>query len=349
MQTNLNPKDKNNIRENLISFIEEHPIKDNSFFRYINWKPQFPSLKLNMQLFMPTKMISLALLLVIIFGGGATAYAAEDSLPDETLYSVKNMTEGMRGLMKFSLESKASWQADLIERRLDELEKLYEAGKITEEQKTNLEANVQNRIGKANEQFEKMKEHGQAGPALGIAGRLENSLKAREHIFAQVGEIFKGTALKNMGFAEKFKEKADFMEQKRVELESRIKVDNKISKEAVEGVMKAAENKIAEVEKYISDNQTRLAQEDIDDAKIKLDEAKGAYDNGKEKLSEGKYGEAFIKFQDAHRLSQLAKMISTGKTMFPKGENIPAGKGPGKGPAPFGIMKKIPQLPADNN
>ncbi|PIR67165.1 MAG: hypothetical protein COU51_00175 [Parcubacteria group bacterium CG10_big_fil_rev_8_21_14_0_10_36_14] len=349
MQTNLNPKDKNNIREELASFMERNSMKDNRFSQYINWKPQLPSLKLNMQLFMPTKMISLALLLAVIFGGGATAYAAEDSLPDEILYPVKNITEGMRGWMKFSSESKAGWQADLVERRLDELEKLYEDGKITEEQKNDFQQKINERMDFAEKYLEAMKDMGMAGPALGIASRLENSLKAREHIFAKVGDQFEKLAEGDMGFAEKFKEKADFMEQKRIELETRIKSDNTIPKEAVEGIMKMAENKITEVEKYISDNQTKMVQEDIDNAKAKLDEAKDAYDNGKEKLGEEKYGEAFIELQNAHRLTQLAKMISMGKTLPPKPEGAPAGKGPGRGPGPFGGMKNTPETTEGSN
>lgn len=314
MSISLNQNDKNKIRENLFSFMEDAPIKDKSFAN--NWKPILPDLKLTMQ-FMPTKTIVGLLLFALLFSTGATAYASEDALPGDSLYSVKETSEKFRGWMKFTAESKAEWQSKMVERKLAELNQLVEDGKLTEEKKAELEEKIEERMERANEHFEKMKEHGKSGEALGIASRMENALRVREHLFVKAGEKFEKFAQVDEKWAEKFEEKAELMAQKREKLEEKVKdIDDEKMKEIAEGKMTATLNKIEEAEKFIENEKDKITKEQYDDAMEKLKEAKVAFETGKQKLDEEKYGEAVVEFVKAHRLAQHARLLAGGK-IFP--------------------------------
>ena len=70
-------------------------------------------------------MIAVAILVLFIAGGGTVA-AASNSLPGESLYSVKIATEKVQGFFTFGKEAKANFYIKLGERRLDEMERLEE-------------------------------------------------------------------------------------------------------------------------------------------------------------------------------------------------------------------------------
>jgi len=64
-----------------------------------------------------------------LFTGGL-AYAAEDTIPGDALYSLKvDITEPLREHLKFSPEAKAEWNARRMERRLEEGQRLMSRGK----------------------------------------------------------------------------------------------------------------------------------------------------------------------------------------------------------------------------
>ncbi len=66
----------------------------------------------------------------IMFGTGVT-YAAQDSMPGELLYPIKiHVNEPVEGFFNFSPKSKAEWELDKMNRRLNELEGLKEQGPL---------------------------------------------------------------------------------------------------------------------------------------------------------------------------------------------------------------------------
>ncbi len=66
-----------------------------------------------------------AAFLILLVGGGTSAYAAEGALPNEPLYSLKvSVVEPIRGALAVSVAAQASWQAKLAETRLSETEVL---------------------------------------------------------------------------------------------------------------------------------------------------------------------------------------------------------------------------------
>lgn len=76
---------------------------------------------------------SFALLFMFIFGSSLT-YASEQSLPGDTLYSIKvNVKEEIEIKLASTSEKKASVEKSHIEKRLDEITTLKESGDLTEE------------------------------------------------------------------------------------------------------------------------------------------------------------------------------------------------------------------------
>lgn len=86
-------------------------------------------------LFLNRKAIALAALILIFIGSG-TAYGAVHSLPGDRLYGLKvNFIEPVGTALKFGGEARADYQMSLIEKRLDEIERLEGKGKLSEKAK----------------------------------------------------------------------------------------------------------------------------------------------------------------------------------------------------------------------
>lgn len=67
-------------------------------------------------------------LVVLLGGGGATVYAAQDSLPDQALYQLKTLSEDAALAFSFSPETQLNYALDFSDRRVDEMAGLLLAG-----------------------------------------------------------------------------------------------------------------------------------------------------------------------------------------------------------------------------
>ncbi|MBE0697180.1 MAG: hypothetical protein IH586_09675, partial [Anaerolineaceae bacterium] len=72
---------------------------------------------------------TLILIFTLLFGGtGVTVYAAQNSLPDETLYPVKLMTENIRTGLSTQSEDRLELELQFAQKRLDEMLALNQEG-----------------------------------------------------------------------------------------------------------------------------------------------------------------------------------------------------------------------------
>lgn len=93
--------------------------------RHIEWKTIF-SRKGHPKM---ATISTLILIFTILFGGtGATVYAAQNSLPDETLYPVKLMTEDIRSGLSTQSEDRLELALQFAQKRLDEMLAMNQAG-----------------------------------------------------------------------------------------------------------------------------------------------------------------------------------------------------------------------------
>lgn len=74
--------------------------------------------------------ISAAMVLAIMFGGGATALASQSALPDSPLYRVKLLTEDARLLIVFDDSQEADILLDQSDERMDEIRAMARKGKL---------------------------------------------------------------------------------------------------------------------------------------------------------------------------------------------------------------------------
>ncbi|HMN13075.1 MAG TPA: DUF5667 domain-containing protein, partial [Bellilinea sp.] len=93
--------------------------------RHIEWKTFFFR-KANPKM---ATISTLILIFTLLFGGtGATVYAAQNSLPDETLYPVKLMTEDIRVGLSPRSDDRLELALQFAQKRLDEMLAMNQAG-----------------------------------------------------------------------------------------------------------------------------------------------------------------------------------------------------------------------------
>jgi hypothetical protein len=92
-----------------------------------------------------TTILGFVLALVVAFGGaGTTAYAAQDSLPNEPLYPVKQFTEQVRLALTTDTEAEVHLLLDLSEERVGEMVALANQGlEVPEETQLRLQEHLQ--------------------------------------------------------------------------------------------------------------------------------------------------------------------------------------------------------------
>lgn len=107
---------------------------------YVAYKPlRNAPVPTRMQYFFSYRMVASALMFTLVLGGWGTAYAAEDALPGEALYTVKEISEAARALVRVSPESRIAWDTERALRRLEETRALAQVNALSEETQRDLE------------------------------------------------------------------------------------------------------------------------------------------------------------------------------------------------------------------
>ncbi|MEK9159382.1 MAG: DUF5667 domain-containing protein [Patescibacteria group bacterium] len=122
----LSEEEKSDGRNEFLEFMEKNPVHrqnyDRGFTRFLD------------RFYAMTRrpMAATATLLgVFVVSASGLSYAAESTVPGDLLYPVKiHVNEQVQGFFYFDAKSKAQWELDRIERRLEEVETLKNAGKL---------------------------------------------------------------------------------------------------------------------------------------------------------------------------------------------------------------------------
>jgi len=114
------------LRAELEVYIEKNPVKEKKSFRdrkdagFLSFTRSF----FGTFRFMPKAMA--AFLIFLLLGIRGITLAAQNSLPGETFYPVKILTENIRYSLVFSSESKARLNMDLVSERVGEIKQVLE-------------------------------------------------------------------------------------------------------------------------------------------------------------------------------------------------------------------------------
>lgn len=132
------------------------------------------------------KSVAVLLLFAILFSGAGVSFAAENALPGDALYSLKvGVNEPLVAALSVSPESKALWNAERAERRLEEAAKLASVDRLTDEKKIELEERFEAHAEKVVVDIERL-ETSDASGAADIAARFEYKLLAHEVVLEDV-------------------------------------------------------------------------------------------------------------------------------------------------------------------
>ena len=294
-------------RANMRQMLAEHigaPVRKKIPERHILWSNLFVFRLLNER---KISMPAIILILVMTLSGG-TAFAAQGSAPGDILYPVKiNVNEKVRTALAVNTEAKAELGIDMAEDRLEETEKLAAKNELKAEVRDRLAANFARHAGagKETEPGKKGKEKSK------FSWGFEVWLSAHKQVLSGPGSAATSTsAIEAKKIIEVIRGKQQGSGETRTNIEKRVNAQTEIRlKAAAEGKLKAAELKIAEVQKFIDRNKAVLGATAAAEAQTKLDAASRITAEGKVKLEAGAYGEAFALFQRAHNTASEAQLL----------------------------------------
>jgi len=115
--------------------------------------------------------------------GGTVSFAAESSVPGDALFSVKvYMNESVRGAVAMTPKAKADWEVKLVERRLEEVEKLAMTPDAPQEIQQVAERNLERYSERVKKRIEKFDENEDGDNAIETASRLSNVYNSHEQV-----------------------------------------------------------------------------------------------------------------------------------------------------------------------
>ena len=269
------------------------------------------------------KMPAVLGLIVILLSGGATALASQKSLPGETLYPVKLLTENIRLAATLNSETKIESRIALAKKRIEEIQTVIstvQPEQATEKQTLALESALDN----FNSQLEtilsntqKFKNKGDTDEAYEVATGLKISMDNYRKLIKEPQnkqEIkFEEDVISSINNFEG-KIKIEFDDIDNLEKENmKVKGD----KNSGEDKINAAENAIKAVEKIINEREKNLDEQTILLAKNKLIEAKNLLDGAKTDYQNGNYKKAFDSAKKAVKTASIANLLIK---VFPEAE-----------------------------
>jgi len=311
----LSKNEKATIRQSVLNFISQNLVRSETPAR-LSYGPfnliQGESNIFFFNHFNLTKTMAILLIISLMVGGGV-GLAAEQSLPGDSLYQVKiGMNEEVRGWLLVSEEAKANWEVERVQRRLEEAEEMTSRGSLNAETRAVIEANFQAQSEKVKDRIAKFESKDNFNAAVGVSSNFEVALKAHERILAELLDKETSAVLRVEIKPIKIRVSSEASEAKKSREDNEDKVSAKVRvdiESAAEGKLKAAENKIEEVRKFIENIESRLGAETTVQAKARLTIADQTVADGKTKLESKAYGDAFILFQKAIRIAQEAKFL----------------------------------------
>jgi len=303
-RSTLQKEEKSQIRETLFSFMQENPVRKEDIIRH---QYQQPNILVSMFLsFRGTAIV--ALLLIIVVGGGV-GYAAEDALPGDALYSVKvHVNEEISGLLAFSQEEKADWQIQRVERRLKETEKLALQGSLNKQISETITVNFENHVNDASQHIAVLEAQGDVYTAEDLNSRLESSLRAHEKVFEVL--VRDNEAVETV--FEEVSQQIDTITN------TGIQIEEKISQEVLrkpngtsitEEKFKSVTNDLLKARQAVAEINRSLGPESVVHAEQQLELAENIIDQGNAKIDSDELQEAFSLFQKAEGIIKVTNVV----------------------------------------
>lgn len=293
----LTAKEKTDLGRNLSGFIASHPVRIAPHVRqgYQSW------------LFLITKPMFAAIVLSIaMVMGGGVSYAAENSLPGDTLYPVKiHVNEEVRSALAVSTKKQAEVETVLAERRLEEAEQLAARGRLN----ATVEAALENKFRQHAENARGHIDQLEAEDSEDIDARFEAMVRAHNQAVMSLNAVEKKEGQLDriqMHVNRILKQADDNRHEAELRLDVRAKTEQRT---AAEGKQRVALKSIEDTENYITRLKNKANGASVVRSETKLTEAKQAYARGEAAMKMETYNDAFVAFSTAHRFAAEAKAL----------------------------------------
>ena len=338
----LGAAEKESMKTALLSHTQENPVRiwNDARLNIKRQKSSFNILEaLSLRPILLVKNMAIGLIIALLFSGGIS-FAAENALPGDILYPVKiGINEEVRSALTFDSEAKAHWSSRVVERRLEEAEELIAQGGLSADAREKIETNFEKHAENVREIVAQFETEKNLKAASDIESNFEVSLRAHENILNHIAESKADSGTEMRPIIERVRTNIAESTGSRMRLEANVEArTNGEFKAAAEGKLTAAENKIAEVKRFIEQSKNSVEAETAAEAESELNFAESAIMEGRTKIETEAYGEAFVLFQKALRIAQNAKLIMRAEKAFEIPIGIPSrGKNQDQFEIPIGI------------
>ncbi|MBI3634200.1 MAG: hypothetical protein HY228_01110 [Candidatus Yonathbacteria bacterium] len=201
----LSAEEKSGMREELFQYMKANPVRNPIHPRHPLMKryDRIPSPFSLISKFRNKSIMPLLIILGLLMGGSAS-FAAESTIPGDILFPVKvHINEKVRGVVAVTPQAKAEWELHLVERRLDEIEKLATRGTASSDAKYIAQSNLEKYTARVKERISNFENEDDDEDALLTTDKLTKILRAHEAILATIDadSVARGGALQNAPFA----------------------------------------------------------------------------------------------------------------------------------------------------
>ena len=273
------------------------------------------------------RLVPVTIAFLIFFGTGV-AFAAEGTLPGDTLYPVKiSVNEGFRRALAVTPTERANLETELAARRITEAESLAVKHRLTSATETALVAGFSAHTLAVRKEAAEMKERGEIVSAALVTAHLETTISAHQSVLAELRGARRHEVDKDREQAEK-NETEDgsplhLIAQELDKTQAAVTIDRTsadflVSKGDARSTERAAvaRGKKASQKIRVARKEKEREREESMGAPVRqpgLRSAEESLQNGETRLKAGAYGEAFASFGAAEGEAEKSDIIAATK------------------------------------
>ncbi len=249
----LSKKEKTSGRKDFLNFMEKNPMtRELPEHGFTHFFKRFYALTRRPLVATATVMG------VFVVTASGISYAAESTVPGDLLYPVKvNVNEQVQGFFQFDSKSKAQWEIDRMNRRLEEVETLTNEGKLDVKIKNDFKQKLDVNTKAVVNHIKELKAEGKEEEAAEIESTFDTVFQI--HNEAALDVEFDGTGLKDPKEKEEEKETDEPEETVETDIETDVETDVDTSTEVeVEVEEETEEEEKEEEEKTVDEPDSTI-------------------------------------------------------------------------------------------
>lgn len=305
----LSKAEKEQMRAGLISFMEKNPVRNLDSERP-GLRERIYSLTQKFMHALIAKPVSLVIALVVVAGGG-TSVAAQSSIPGDVLYKYKLVVnENVVSWFTFSDEAQARLDFELANRRLEEAEELAVRGSLDAQTSADLESRFADHVADGYDDLARLRGDEKFEESAEVSSDFESELRAHQNLLINI--VGSDAEVSAEGILERVRLEIDaaanLKQSSNVEVQKGPDV-----KQAAEGKLKAAENKLESTVKFVEKKAVNIKSQTRANVDAKVDAAVELVEEGKLMIEAQNYADAFVRLQEAHETAQEVKAFLQGE------------------------------------